>query len=112
MSRHAGRTEVGPVEMAARFVAEQPGGAGRIFERHEARGDGTCTGCGVYRPVQWPCLMIFIARRAEEITDESLVRPARSAAGSGGKPEPQPAVLARQRRKQGRCDDGADRAVA
>ncbi|WP_028927956.1 hypothetical protein [Pseudonocardia acaciae] len=65
MTRH---TTPDPIDAAAWFVAGQPGATARILERHTAREDGSCAGCGVYRPVRWPCVLVHIARRAKKIS--------------------------------------------
>src|ERR1700754_4328940 len=56
-----------PVEAAASFAVSQPGWVERVASRH-TRGDrGLCAGCGVERPAQWPCVLVYIARRAMQI---------------------------------------------
>ena len=54
------------VDAAARFVAQQPGGARRILLEHDRRPDGTCGGC-LTSPITWPCVVSAIAKRAQEL---------------------------------------------
>lgn len=56
------------IETAAWWAIEQPGWVERVFERHTSD-DGRCAGCGSYRPVPWPCVLIAIARRAQELIE-------------------------------------------
>jgi hypothetical protein len=65
-----------PVETFARWAADQPGWTGRVFAHHTRRADGTCAGCGGYRPTRWPCLLIHIAGRTREIHRERGEPPA------------------------------------
>lgn len=51
------------IEVAARFLAAQPGAADRVLAAHRRAPDGRCTGCGSRR-VRWPCSTAVIARRA------------------------------------------------
>jgi hypothetical protein len=56
-----------PLASAARFAAEQAGWVERVFDRHIQRPDGSCAGCGSYRLVSWPCVLVDIANRANQI---------------------------------------------
>jgi hypothetical protein len=53
--------------VAAHFAAVQPGWIERVRSTHIARADGTCAGCGTYRPTPWPCVLLYIARSAEHL---------------------------------------------
>ena len=56
-----------PLDTAVRFAAEQPGWADRVLHQHKNDGDGCCTGCGDYRLVRWPCVLVHIATRVRAI---------------------------------------------
>ena len=58
------------IATAAWFVAGQPGSAARLLGAHTRRDSGDCAGCGVYRPTRWPCALVSIARRAEQLNRE------------------------------------------
>jgi hypothetical protein len=49
------------IEVAARFLAAQPGTVQRTRAVHRRGEDGCCTTC---RPVRWPCVIAIIARVA------------------------------------------------
>jgi hypothetical protein len=51
------------IEVAARFVASQPGGPQRALALHHRRPDGTCAGCQ-HAPTPWPCTTATIAHLA------------------------------------------------
>lgn len=73
--------ESDPVEMAARFVSSDPGWTDRVGASHIQRLDGDCTGCGSYRPVEWPCVLVKIRQRALEIQgnqERAMARRSRS----------------------------------
>ncbi len=55
------------IEVAAEFVAAQPGGITRILTAHQPRPDGTCAGC-LHKPTSWPCTTATIAHRAQHLT--------------------------------------------
>jgi len=57
-----------PIEPAARFVAEQKGGFGRILSQHKRRPDGRCAECSARELVTWPCTLVNIAHRARMIS--------------------------------------------
>ena len=71
-----GLTPPDPVASAAQFAAEQAGWVERVLDRHTQRPDGTCAGCGSYRLVSWPCVLVDIANRAEQILSVAAPRPA------------------------------------
>jgi hypothetical protein len=102
-----------PIVSAAWFVANQPGGAARLFDRHWVREDGDCNGCGVYRPVRWPCVLIYIARRAEEF---GLARVLASTDLPTDPPHPaasqRPIVTAPQQRESAWCAGSPGREAA
>lgn len=56
---------------AAWFVAEQPEGIARIDQRHTARPDGSCAGCGTYQPVPWPCVLVYIGQLAKHLRGQT-----------------------------------------
>jgi hypothetical protein len=56
-----------PLVVAAQFAAAQPGWIERVRSAHIARADGTCAGCGTCRPARWPCVLVYIAGRAEQV---------------------------------------------
>ena len=60
------------IEAAARFAAEQLGWIERVRGQHTGRGDGSCAGCGSYRFVRWPCVLIDIAGRAEQLLGKGV----------------------------------------
>lgn len=62
-----------PIEAAALFLIDQPGALARVREHHTPLDNGDCAGCGVYRPVTWPCVLIYIARRADELSGERAI---------------------------------------
>jgi hypothetical protein len=73
-----------PIEVAAQFIATQGDGPERLLAIHTRRDCGACNGCGVYRPITWPCVLVAIGERALEIrrrTTITVVSP-RSAAGA------------------------------
>ena len=51
------------IETAIRFVAAQPGGAGKILATHFRRANGLCAGCTA-TPTRWPCPVSGIATNA------------------------------------------------
>ena len=53
-------------DAAVSFATAQPGWTARVGARHTPRPDGSCAGCGSYRLVRWPCVLVHIARRAEQ----------------------------------------------
>lgn len=75
-----------PIETAAWFLLQQPGGVGRFFARHTALESGSCAGCGTYRPVRWPCVLVYIARRAQQIHPGRAVSSADAATPGMDKP--------------------------
>jgi len=77
---------------AARFGAEQPGWVDRVIDRHTQRADGSCAGCGCYRPVSWPCVLLHIARRAAQIQAARAQRGVRSESPAGGRCPTNPAA--------------------
>lgn len=70
MNRDTPPVRPDPIETAAWFAAAQPGFADRLLSAHARRKSGDCAGCGVYRPTRWPCALVSIARRAEQINRE------------------------------------------
>jgi len=56
-----------PIDSAVRFAVQQPGWADRVMRDHRRGADGSCTGCGGYRLVRWPCVLIHIAVRAQQL---------------------------------------------
>jgi hypothetical protein len=58
-------------DVAARFVADQPGGPGRLLNEHRPDDRGLC--CGCLRPgtgmtyLPWPCPITRIAQAAADI---------------------------------------------
>ena len=87
------------IEAAARFAAEQSGWIDRVRGEHTRRPDGSCAGCGSYRLVRWPCVLIDIAGLAERIPNRRAPRPAEPPAGgrcptdpAASRPSPQAAV--------------------
>jgi len=69
-------TAVSVIEVAVRFVASQPGGAGRILTIHYRRPNGICAGCST-TPVRWPCAAARIATDAvqQPLQQMNLVAP-------------------------------------
>jgi hypothetical protein len=65
---NSGRSDC--IDVAARFLAAEPGAVERAFEAHRRQSDGRCTGCRT-RPVTWPCstASIALAARALGLTD-------------------------------------------
>jgi len=63
------------IQVAAEFVAAQPGGITRILTAHQHRADGTCAGC-LHRPTPWPCTTVTIAHRAQHLIRCRAPRPA------------------------------------
>ena len=53
------------IDVAVRFVAEQPGGVGRMLARHRQLADGQCAGC-VTSLTPWPCSVASIALSAQQ----------------------------------------------
>lgn len=53
------------IDVAARFLAAQPGAVQRTLKEHRPRPDGRCRVCGPL--VQWPCVMATIARAAASL---------------------------------------------
>ncbi|WP_028922609.1 hypothetical protein [Pseudonocardia acaciae] len=90
------------IETAAWWAIEQPGWVERVFERHVSD-DGRCTGCGSYRPVPWPCVLVVIARRAQELIE--LGRAQRG--GVGERPAPRRPAPMRPRVPGQRVTPGA-----
>jgi len=72
------------VEAVAWFVADEPGWIERTLSRCVPRASGDCESCGAYRPVRWPCLQVWIARRAQEIVREHRQRRADSHVAARG----------------------------
>lgn len=54
------------VEVAARFLADQPGAVDRVLAEHRNASDGHCLGCRA-KPVRWPCFIVTIAQAACEL---------------------------------------------
>jgi hypothetical protein len=67
MSEGAGmsRTVADCIQVAARFLAGEPGAVRRALRTHRQRRDGCCTACPP--GTHWPCVVAAIARCAEEI---------------------------------------------
>ena len=63
------------IASAAWFAAEQSGWIDRVHTQHTPRGDDSCAGCGSYRLVPWPCVLIHIARHAATIQAAHNRRP-------------------------------------
>lgn len=82
--------ELDPVELAAQFVSSDPGWTDRVGATHIQRLDGDCTGCGSYRPVKWPCVLIKIRQRALEIQGSQGRKVARKSPSSVFRKETQP----------------------
>lgn len=59
------------IEAAAKFVAGEDGAAARLLSQHTRNDHGDCAGCGGYRPVRWPCVLVHIAERAREINRQA-----------------------------------------
>jgi hypothetical protein len=53
------------IAVAARFVANQPGGVDRILDAHRRRPDGSCT-CHAHTVTPWPCSAVTIAHAAQQ----------------------------------------------
>ena len=51
---------------AARLVVCNEGEAERLLTVHLRREDGRCGGCGSHL-IHWPCVMVAIARQAQEL---------------------------------------------
>jgi hypothetical protein len=84
-----------PLAAAAWFVVEQPAGIARIDQRHKARPDGSCAGCGTRQPVLWPCVLVYIGQlanrlRGQTTADVAEITPHPDSAA------PNPAARARQ----------------
>ena len=62
------------IDATARFAAAEPGWIERVRAQHTRRGDGSCAGCGSYRMVRWPCVLIDIAGRAEQLLGTGVSR--------------------------------------
>lgn len=57
------RNVVECIDIAARFLAAQPGAVERALAKHRRGDDGRCTGC-VSTLTWWPCATASIAMRA------------------------------------------------
>lgn len=55
------------IEVAAEFVAAQPGGITRIRTAHQQQANGTCSGC-LHKPTPWPCTTVTIADHAQHLS--------------------------------------------
>ena len=53
------------ITVAARFVANQPGGIDRILHAHRRRPDGSCTH-HARTATPWPCSAVTIAHTAQQ----------------------------------------------
>ena len=80
------------IEAAARFAAAQAGWIERVRGQHIRRVDGSCAGCGCYRLVRWPCVLIDIAGHAEWIRNRRAPRPAQVYPPAGGRCPEDPAA--------------------
>lgn len=60
----AGADEPSCIDVAAEFLAAQPGAVERTMARHARRDDGYCSGC-VHTLTRWPCGVAAIARSAQ-----------------------------------------------
>ena len=52
------------IDIAVRFVADQPGGVDRMLARHYLLPDGLCAGC-VTNLTRWPCFAANLALSAQ-----------------------------------------------
>lgn len=60
------------INEAARLIRSETGAADRLLAHHRAGHDGRCSGCG--RSVErWPCVLVAIAHRAQELDDPVVV---------------------------------------
>jgi hypothetical protein len=66
----APRNEQDCINVAAIFMAAEPGGVERVLKAHRRQRDGWCSGC-ICRPVRWPCPAAHIALRAAALQDPS-----------------------------------------
>jgi hypothetical protein len=57
----------GCIAVAARFVANQPGGIDRILHAHRRRSDGSCTH-HAHTATPWPCSAVTITHAAQQNT--------------------------------------------
>jgi len=61
------------IETAARWAVTQSGWIQRVLDGHTERCDvGHCAGCGTYRPTRWPCVLVVIAHRAQQLEREFI----------------------------------------
>ncbi|MGH3568935.1 MAG: hypothetical protein ACRDRH_23495 [Pseudonocardia sp.] len=51
------------IDVAAQFLAAQPGAVERALAKHRRGKDGRCTGC-VHTQTRWPCAVASIGMRA------------------------------------------------
>lgn len=63
------------IAVAARFVANQPGGVDRILDAHRRRPDGSCTH-HAHTATPWPCSAVAIAHAAQQQRADSNPSPA------------------------------------
>jgi len=54
------------IDVAASFMAANPGAAQRVLGAHRRQDDGWCSGC-ICRPVRWPCSSARIALLAARL---------------------------------------------
>ncbi|WP_028936778.1 hypothetical protein [Pseudonocardia spinosispora] len=52
---------------AAQLIANQPDGPDLLLAEHRRTSTGECAACSVYRPTDWPCVLVTIARLAQRI---------------------------------------------
>ena len=70
------------IAVAARFVADQPGGIDRILHAHRRRSDSSCTH-HAHTATPWPCSAVTIAHAAQQLIDSATSgRPPMSGIGS------------------------------
>jgi hypothetical protein len=56
------------IDVAIRFMAQQPGGAERVLAIHRRLPDGRCRGC-LTTVTMWPCPVARFAIRAQQSED-------------------------------------------
>ena len=56
------------IEVAARFLADQPGAVDRALRMHRRGPNGRCRGCGAAAP-RWPCAVATSALRARHLVE-------------------------------------------